>query len=309
MAPKISIIVPIFNAEKYLEDCINSILNQTYKDWELILVNDGSIDKSEIICEKFLKNNPKIKYFYKSNGGVSNTRNFGIDHASGEYIMFVDSDDILNPGIVDILVKNVSEEGEISACLVKRFSNANSIFTQTDSTTLYLSNIEQIYKEFKSKDILHPPFAKIFKRSIVNRYQLRFDENLSLGEDLCFNLAYLHYISSGTIVLSPLYYYRDTPQSLTKKISVNYGEIQLYLLDKNLDFISNKGIEYDFSTETPGIISDIFLSICKASAPIKDKIKEIKLLRQHRIFELLSKDINIKSKLIISSIKIISLLG
>ena len=92
---KISIIVPIYNIENYIEKCLTSIINQTYNNYELILVNDGSTDSSETICKKIAKENKQIKYFYKKNGGLSDARNYGIRKSSGEYLMFVDGDDFL----------------------------------------------------------------------------------------------------------------------------------------------------------------------------------------------------------------------
>ena len=95
--PKISIIVPVYNAEQWLERCIESIVAQTYADWELLLVDDGSNDRSGDICDRYAASDPRIQAFHKPNGGVSSARNLGLDHAQGEWITFVDSDDYTYP--------------------------------------------------------------------------------------------------------------------------------------------------------------------------------------------------------------------
>lgn len=93
MSVKISIIVPVYNAEKTLHKCVDSIINQSYKDWELLLVDDGSIDRSALICDDYVKQDKRIKVFHKQNGGVSSARNVGLDNVKGEWVSFIDSDD------------------------------------------------------------------------------------------------------------------------------------------------------------------------------------------------------------------------
>ena len=115
--PKISIIVPVYNVEKYLEKCVKSILNQTFTDFELILVDDGTPDSSGVICDQFAEKDERIKVIHKKNGGLSDARNTGIEVAKGEYIGFVDSDDYIAEDMYELLYTNiVNEEADLSIC-------------------------------------------------------------------------------------------------------------------------------------------------------------------------------------------------
>ena len=118
---KISIIVPVYNVESYLSNCIDSILNQTFKDFELILVNDGSTDKSLEICKHYKNMDDRIFIIDKKNGGLSSARNAGLDIIKGEYIGFVDSDDYIHPQMYELLYKQIIEnEADISMCEFKK---------------------------------------------------------------------------------------------------------------------------------------------------------------------------------------------
>ena len=117
MMSKVSIIVPIYNVSHYLKDCITSILNQTFKDYELILVDDGSTDDCSKICDEYELKDKRIKVYHKKNGGLSDARNFGINHSECDYISFIDSDDTIEPDMFDVLYKNISEnEADVSIC-------------------------------------------------------------------------------------------------------------------------------------------------------------------------------------------------
>ena len=106
----ISVIVPVYNAEKYISKCIDSILSQTFKDFELILINDGSTDNSDLICDKYASIDNRVKVFHKKNGGAGSARNLGIQKASGDWVMFVDSDDWIEPECLDICSKKLRKE-------------------------------------------------------------------------------------------------------------------------------------------------------------------------------------------------------
>jgi glycosyltransferase involved in cell wall biosynthesis len=117
LMPKLSIIVPIYNKEKYLVECIESVLTQTYSDFELILVNDGSTDSSGEICDRYAVRDSRVKVCHKTNGGVSSARNAGVDVSSGEYLGFVDADDMLVSRMYEVLVANLEQyDADISIC-------------------------------------------------------------------------------------------------------------------------------------------------------------------------------------------------
>ena len=125
----ISIVITVYNAEKYLEQCLNSIKNQTYKNFEVILVNDGSIDHSESICMDFVKVDTRFKYFTKVNGGASSARNFGLDNVTGNYITFIDADDWVDENHLEVLINNIKDNNsDMAVSSIKKFDNSNNFY-------------------------------------------------------------------------------------------------------------------------------------------------------------------------------------
>ena len=135
MASKISVIIPVYNVEQYLEKCLDSILNQTYKNIEIILVNDGSIDKSGLICDEYSRKYNNIKVFHKENGGVSSARNLGIDNATGQYLAFIDPDDYIDVNMYEILVEKI----------LLIFSIINPIYLKNTKTPTFTKSVNIKY--------------------------------------------------------------------------------------------------------------------------------------------------------------------
>ena len=122
----ISIVIPVYNAEKYLEQCLNSIKNQTYKNFEVILVNDGSIDNSESICKVFVESDTRFRYYLKANGGASSARNLGLDNAQGNYITFIDADDWVDENHLEVLINNIKESNsDMAVSSITKFDNVS----------------------------------------------------------------------------------------------------------------------------------------------------------------------------------------
>ncbi len=220
-SPLISVIVPVYNTEKYLDQCIQSVLAQTYTNWELLLIDDGSTDSSGAICDRYAEQDSRIRVFHKPNGGVSSARNLGLDNARGEWISFVDADDWI--------------DGE---CYQKLLTYG------VDSTLIYMSNIEHIQdginatyqltnqryeaKEqteicilFLKQNLINYPFFgftwnKLFRADIIQTHQIRFLDGFALYEDEIFTDTYCKYASSITTIKYPLYHYRRTNDGLTK---------------------------------------------------------------------------------------------
>lgn len=225
----VSVIVPVYKVENVLHYCIDSILNQTYKDFELILVDDGSPDNSGKICDEYAKKDNRIKVIHKENGGVSSARNCGIDAAKGKYVCFVDSDDYVNKNYLEILIKTKSKHPEIDNiwCYFQTVTNYDS-----SAGNLIVDDNKNIYSV---KDImtLHEkwldagPVCKLYDRKTILKNGLTFDSNLSLGEDLIFNFQYLD-CTNGNIFVMPkkLYsYVRVSDCSLSQKYYPNMFEI------------------------------------------------------------------------------------
>lgn len=185
----ISIIVPVYNVEKYLNRCIESILNQTYKNFELILVNDGSTDKSRQICEKYQAEDNRVIVINQQNKGVSAARNVGLEIAKGEYIAFVDSDDYIERDMYESLINDCkNKNSDITVCgfyQLRPNSKRNELFIKNES--FIMNSIDCINKFFEDdyiKDLMYAPWNKLFKRKVIGN--IRFNEELSMGEDILF---------------------------------------------------------------------------------------------------------------------------
>ena len=215
--PKVSIIVPIFNEEKYIEGCIESILKSTYQDFELILVDDGSNDNSVNLCEDFARNNKNIFVYKLNRGGVSRARNYGVTKARGEYIWFVDGDDKVYPEALEFLMEGI-EEKECDLVIGKYNSNRKNI--QSEKVGIY--NITDYIAEFccETGYYYHVLWNKLYKRSIIQDNQLRFKEHYSFAEDNIFNCDYLPYCKKVNYIDKKVYFYSDK-NSYNKSVEIS----------------------------------------------------------------------------------------
>lgn len=207
----ISVIVPVYNVESYLRKCLDSIVGQTYKKLEIILVDDGSTDGSGSICDEYAKEDHRIKVIHKDNDGVSSARNIGIDNVKGKYILFVDADDIVNERYVEILyIELLKHKVDIVFCGIK------SIYVKSGEETIigvkkeFQGNINKDFIKFYRKNlflITAGPYAKIYKANIIKSNNLKFDESYNNVEDYLFNLQYYSFIKPFYVSLEVLYYY------------------------------------------------------------------------------------------------------
>lgn len=208
----ISIIVPVYNVEKYLDECIQSIVSQSYTDWECILIDDGSTDNSGLLCDKWAKQDNRIKVIHQENQGVSAARNQGIDNSKGEFITFIDSDDWVESEYLQTLFQPTLKQPTdlIVTGIIQDYSNYNStIYQFNHSLTFELtsSNITH-FVELNQKYLLYGPTSNLYRSDFVRQYQIRFCNNTSYGEDLLFNYQYLEHVRSITCVNQSHYHYR-----------------------------------------------------------------------------------------------------
>lgn len=176
--PKISIIVPVYNAENYLNRCVDSIVAQSFTDFEVLLVDDGSKDKSGEICDEYARKDSRISVFHKENGGVSSARNLGLDKASGEYITFIDADDFLEKESFSVSLFDESYD------LIQIPRNRGSFmktYSHDISCDSHKAFLKHLYRNFYFEC-----WGRLYKRNIVS--DIRFDENVKIGEDLLFLL-------------------------------------------------------------------------------------------------------------------------
>lgn len=208
----ISIIVPVYKVEKYLNRCIDSLINQTYKDIEILLIDDGSPDNCPQICDDYAKMDRRIKVFHKKNGGLSDARNYGIEKCQGTYITFVDSDDYVNDEMVELLYRSlIDNKCDISICMSQMFSDKDDVIIDySDNQVCCLSKNDALEKMLYHQ-IYHSSWGKLFKKSLFNN--IRFPVG-KIMEDLA--TSYLLFYNSSRIVVNSrkLYYYYQREDSI-----------------------------------------------------------------------------------------------
>ena len=220
-----SIIMPAYNAEKFIEFSIKSVLAQTVSSWELVIVDDGSYDNTINICKNYSEKDNRIKIVECRNSGVSNARNIGVSYASGEYIVFLDSDDSLIENCIEIylrLIKELCQDLIISnyytqtTCIKKaRKIDAQVISSKEKIEELFEMALRQSqYHGDKWFGNLHSVWGKCFKKSIIKAHSLKFNTNLSIGEDLLFFVSYIKYCSCVVLTDDVTYCYRINEDSI-----------------------------------------------------------------------------------------------
>lgn len=230
----VSVIVPVYNVEQYIQRCITSILNQTYKNIELILIDDGSTDRSGEICDTY-KHDSRVKVLHKENGGQASARNRGLDIAKGSWITFVDSDDFITPDYVEYLLMLCKKYSvPISQCGAVRGTDAVFPIDRTQIREVKW-NIHDLYSS-STRDFRGIVWAKMYSREIIG--DLRFPEGYIFeDEDFAFKVSYF----AGEMVISNrhLYYYYMTDNSTIrgKKTHINYDFIQIF--DERIRFLKN----------------------------------------------------------------------
>lgn len=189
-SPLISIIIPVYNAEKYLHQCLDSVVAQTYTNWECLLIDDGSKDSSGAICDEYAEKDSRFRVFHKENGGVSSARNLGLDNAKGFWIMFVDSDDYLEVKYLDEIFDNPKYDLVISG--YREFGIKENIIEYDNQEVNIIDNLGTIWNKSISNFIYWFPWGKLFSSTIIKNNNLRFNEFLFYGEDFCFVMDYLN---------------------------------------------------------------------------------------------------------------------
>lgn len=207
MSVKYSVIIPVYNAEKTLRRCLDSLLSQSYADCELILVNDGSSDGSGELCREYAAKHRQVCVVDKENGGVSSARNVGLDRASGKYVVFVDSDDYAADNYFSLLDQTL----ELADCDWLQFSNcidSGSIKRERIYDPLILDSRSKLLPALIDaicRKRINPPWAKLYRRELIEKHHIRFPLGVSVAEDRAFNIKYSMYIQSFLVSSSVLY--------------------------------------------------------------------------------------------------------
>lgn len=204
----ISIIVPIYNAEQYLHRCVDSILAQSYTDFELLLIDDGSKDDSGAICDAYAAKDSRVCVFHKENGGVSSARNLGLDHAQGEYVTFCDADDYVTTDWLAAYSKAIAENIDLAIQGYYSVEGENTIeksLQPNQGTGIEVKR--QLITSLFSQEVYYYLWVKLFRMSLIEAHHIRFDEQSILGEDTQFISKYMEYAASFMCVDRVSYYY------------------------------------------------------------------------------------------------------
>ena len=311
----ISIIVTAFNVEKYIFECLESIQNQTYKNYEVIVINDGSEDKSGKIINSYCSNHESFRYVYQENSGVSVARNHGIDLSNGDLIMFVDGDDQLSPDMLEKLISSLDESIDIVACCCVGFSpdgeTENHFYessfcakTAEEKEKLYLQLMKTEYGQPKNQKVftgIGVPWGKLYRKSLFERNpSLRFNRNLRRMQDNVFNMYCFEAAGSILYVDSALYRYRiEHIQSYIKPYSPeNYYSV----LEERKHFfeINEKIYSEELKSGVINEVKDYFLTSVKyyfLSEPYSLVSKKIDELLDKQIYKQLKEpNISVETK-------------
>ncbi len=217
MNPVVSMIIPVYNAQDSIRRCVESVLNQGYTDFELLLVDDGSTDSSGEICEEYKQKDSRVKVIHKENTGVSDTRNMGLKEAKGQYIQFLDSDDWITPDATNLMVRAAVESScdmviaDFYRVIGERLSHKGDI---DKDGLLTLEEFAGFMMENPADFYYGVLWNKLFKREIIEGYGLSMDKTISWCEDFMFNLEYLRHTKTIYALRVPIYYYVKTKGSL-----------------------------------------------------------------------------------------------
>ena len=247
MHNKVSIIVPVYNAEKYIKQCLESIISQTYENIEIIVVNDGSKDNSLNILKEYVKKSNKMKLVDKKNGGVSSARNAGLKEATGEYITFVDSDDWLEKNAIEIMLRNIKDFDIIQSSY---YINADIKFNQKENNTDDINKIKRdiLMKNYitdSNTGALRCVWGKLIKREAIKN--IKFEESIYLLEDGLFLYECMDNIKKIKFIKENLYHYRKLNDSACNRF--NEDQLSQYdniakklkkLLKEDEEYIYNK---------------------------------------------------------------------
>lgn len=294
-AIQISVICPVHNAEKYLDHCLESLRVQTFQDFEVWLVNDGSTDRSGAICDDFVQKDARFHVLHKENGGPSSARNLGLEHANGKWICFVDSDDFVLREYLQKLYETV--RGEETAFVIQGFS-------------MVYSNGVRINREFKDKTYRREsirnafedinlnrcgfPFAKVFENNIIQKYNIRFPLGIHYGEDKMFLWQYMLHVECLKTLSGTNYQYciRSDANNLSERLFSYDSEYRYYQMYYDLTRLLMK--HFDLTIETRKSMNNVVAEILIRRAigtiyqgenrkSFKDRISILKNLKKEEI--------------------------
>ena len=297
----ISIVVPIYNVEKYLRNCIDSIIKQTYTNLEIILVDDGSLDNCGKICDEYKEKDNRIKVIHKQNGGLSDARNAGIDIATGKYIAFIDSDDYIAPNFIEKLYNLcIKNNAELSECDFQKVTEeCNDIIENTNQEEEKVLDGKKFIERLDGKSAVRTVVVwnKLYRREIFNN--LRFPKG-KLNEDEFTTYKIFYDVKKIAITTEQLYFYRYSPDSImNKKFNKKRLDI-LEALEVRLDFFKEKKEQKLYEMTLKKYMNKLITMdmLCKRFLSQEKEIRNnIKHKYNSRYSEILHTDISLKLKI------------
>lgn len=289
----VSVIIPVYRTEKYLRQCIDSILSQNYKDIEVILIDDGSPDSSGMICDEYAAKHNHITVIHKKNEGLSMARNDGIARATGDYIFFLDSDDYISPSCIESLVTASANNALAVIGYQLDIETEGRIYTPSQAYGGY-GSINDFYQDFSNLFATKYNFAwgKLYKSDIIKRNNLHFIQGLSLSEDVIFNQAYYKHCKNGIVLVKDNgYFYRQHGnETLSKSFNpkmfewneLAYNSIRRHLIEENAFTSKNK--RHFLSNVLGNYLYSFRLLALNASLTTQEKKQYMTLYSHNEIF-------------------------
>ena len=287
--PQISVIVPVYNAEKYLHRCIESILEQTYTDFELLLINDGSNDNSGVICDEYVIKDSRVRVFHKKNGGVSSARNLGIDNSKGNWVTFIDSDDWVEKDYLNCLLENNEEGFAVSAYIYERENKISYEKLNDELITIGPDTLTGVLM----KGAFTTPYSKLYKYEILKKEDIRFNCKLTSCEDTLFVWTYLLYIDKIKTIDRFTYHYCITGNGLSnKRISIDESIFAMECFYKLLLEFQKKHKTFDIRVRHIWLVDQFFKKtmneeVCENKKFNQRKNKLLRILQSESVICLL----------------------
>lgn len=243
---KVSIIIAVYNIENYIDKCLESIINQTFQDFECIVVDDGSIDNSSSICDHYSQKDERIKVIHKKNQGLPLARKTGFENSSGEYLLFIDGDDWLETDMVNQLV--VTMQNENSDIVICDFFRSYEKRDDIISYAFPKRKEEKMYSFIKKPNYMNFFWNKLIKRSLFDKEYISFPEGISMCEDLFVTFKLFYFAEKISQVKKPLYHYRQNNVSaMTKNFTKEAYKSKMKVLDNLIAFLENENVIDEYS--------------------------------------------------------------
>lgn len=290
---KVSLVIPVYNVEKFLKKCLDTVLLQNFKDFEVILIDDGSTDTSGTICDEYQKKDNRINVIHKDNGGVSEARNLGILNASGDYLIFIDSDDYIKDDYIKLLVDGIESGPFQLACAdyYISFNNNIEIHSRNDGMKENYTSVDGVNELINKEKYQGYLWNKIFNRKIIVQNCIFFDTSIKIWEDLLFCLQYMKCIDTLIYIRTPIYFYVQHQNSAISNPNLWLENTHLIALDKMWEeskFAYGRFNEYISNYYCNELVGMLGKPICNDMEEVSEFMKKIanvngKLTRKHKL--------------------------